>query len=343
MISNRMQKLRARRTDTTMKAAAAFDEAYDRIQDDDTIKYVVGTMQPIDKEYTQKTFSEGDRIKNQLNGELNSWTEQAQFRYQGSVSNDTHIKVHSDLDLLVIDTDFESIEPPAKPQFPYTGDSLAELKKLRVRCASILRNAFPAVKVDDSPGKCIALSGGSLRREIDVVIANWWNTVDYQQYGNEIFRGVKILDSSDNVRHENKPFLHNFRIGNTDEDVAGNLRKVIRFLKSLKYDADDKLEISSYDISAIAWNMPKGYLNAKRGQELILVENTKTYLQLLIDNDVQRNSLEVPNGTRKVFGQNGATNDQLLYLQFEVRETALDIQSALIKTYRQMKDAVVAY
>ena len=199
MISNKMQKLSSRRTDATMKAAYTFDEAYDKIQEDETIKYVVGTMQPIDKEYTQKTFDEGDRIKDQLNSQLNTWTEQAEFRYQGSVSNDTHIKVHSDLDLLVIDQDFVSLEPPAIPVIPYSGNSLTELNVLRARCAAIIRNAFPAVKVDDSPGKCIALSGGSLRREIDVVIANWWDTTEYRTYGYEFFRGVKILDSSENI------------------------------------------------------------------------------------------------------------------------------------------------
>ena len=245
MISNRMQKLRARRTDTTMKAAVAFDEAYDRIQDDEVIKYVVGTMQPIDKEYTKKTFEEGDRIKNQLSGELVALAEQVDFRYQGSVSNDTHVRVHSDLDLLVIEKAFETIEPPTKPLVVYTGDPLAELSKLRKGCASVLRRKFPAVKVDDSPGKCVALSGGSLKREIDVVIANWWNTVFYQEYGNEILRGVRIFDSSTNQRHENKPFLHNFRIDNRDQDFSGNLRKVIRFLKSLKYDADTKLEFQA--------------------------------------------------------------------------------------------------
>jgi hypothetical protein len=343
LISNRMQKLRSRRTDATMKAAYTFDEAYDKIQEDETIKYVVGTMQPIDKEYTQKTFDEGDRIKSQLHSQLNAVTEQAEFRYQGSVSNDTHIKVHSDLDLLVIDQDFVSIEPPATPTIPFSGDPLAELKALKARCASLLRKAFPAVKVDDSPGKCIALSGGSLRREIDVVIANWWDTTEYRNYGYEFFRGVKILDSSENMRHENKPFYHNQLLENKDREVSGNLRKVIRFLKSLKYDADEELRISSYDISAIAWNMPNTSLDVKRGQELVLVENTKTYLQSLIDNDLKRSILMVPNGTRAVFGERGATRDQLRLLQLEVRETALGVASSLQKTYRRLSEAVVKY
>jgi hypothetical protein len=343
MISNRMQKLRARRTDPTMKAAVALDEAYDRIRDDEVIKYVIGTMQPIGREYTTKTFEEGNRIKNQLDDELTALDAPVEFRYQGSVSNDTHIRVHSDLDLLVIETAFTTIEPPAKPVNPYSGDPLAELGKLRKRCASILRRKFPAVSVDDRPGKCIALSGGSLRREIDVVIANWWDTFFYQEYRNEILRGVKVFDSRVNLRHENKPFLHNFRIDNKDQDVSGNLRKVIRLLKSLKYDADTQLEISSYDISAIAWNMPPECLNVKRGQELILVDNTKTYLQSLLDGNAQRNALEVPNGMRRVFGQNGATKEQLLYLQLELIEAAIQIRATLLKTYRRINDAIVVY
>ena len=89
--------------------------------------------------------------------------------------------------------------------------------------------------------------------------------------------------------------------------------------------------------------MPNVSLNVQRGQELILVENTKTYLQSLLDNDLKRSILMVPNGTRTVFGQAGATREQLLLLQFEVREAALDVASALLKTYRDINDAVVKY
>jgi hypothetical protein len=343
MAANRMAKLRARRTDPFIKAARAFDEAITAIREDDAIKYVIETMRPIDSEYTESTIAEGDRIKNQLNSGLNSYQSQADFRYQGSVTNDTHVRVHSDLDLLVIDKDFERVQPPGRVDSPYSGDPLAELKRLRAECVVILRREFPKVFVDSSPGKCIALSGGSLRREIDVVVANWWNTVEYQQYSIERLRGIEVFDANALLRIENKPFHHNYEVDLRDNAVNGSLRKMSRFLKSLKYDADPQLGISSYDIVSIAWNMPDEFLAANKGQELQLVSNARTYLKFLIANDDYRNSLMVPNGMRKVFVSEGATKSQLVALFTEVDELTKEIESALAKGYRKIQDATVAY
>jgi len=338
-----MSKLRGRRTDTLLKAAAAFDEAYDKIQEPETTSWAIGTMQPLDKTYTRITFEEGDRIKNQLDKSLNSSSKSADFRYQGSVTNDTHIKVHSDLDLLVIDTDFETIEPPGAPSYPYAGDPVEDLKKLRAACVTVIKKEFPAVKVDDTPGKCIALSGGSLRREIDVVISNWWNTTLYQQHNIEVFRGVKVLDKVANKRHENKPFYHNALIQIKDDETAGNLRKVARLLKSHKYDSDTPLTISSYDVVSIAWNMPKEYLLVPQDQELQLVENARNYLKWLLDNDTERNSIKVPNGMRAIFGPDGTTKSQLSALHSEVDDTAMQIRAELMKSYRTIRDAKIRH
>jgi hypothetical protein len=345
MATNRIAKLRARRTDPTIKVAAAraFDEAISAIREDDSVRYIIETMKPIDREYTKNTIAEGDRVKNQLDKGLNWPSTQAEFRYQGSVTNDTHVRVHSDLDLLVIDNDFVTIQPPGTVWSPYAKDPIAELKRLRGASVSILRREFPMVKVDTTPGKCVALSGGSLRREIDVVIANWWNTIEYQQRTVEIVRGVRILDADASLTIGNKPFYHNFKVAERDDAVNGNLRKVCRFLKSLKYDADPALDISSYDIVSIAWNMPEEFLAANKGQELLLVSNAKTYLGFLIANDDYRNRLMVPNGTRNVFGADGATKQQLIALSKEVNDLSVEVESVLAKSYRKMQDAQLRY
>jgi len=343
MAKNRIEKLRARRTDPYDIRKVAFDEAIAKIKEDDPIKYVVETMTPIEKDYTDATFAEGDRIKNQLDKSLNYSAQNAEFDYQGSVTNDTHVKLYSDLDLLVIDTDFESIEPPAKAEFPYQGNPLAELKKLRADCTAILKKEFPAATVDADGAKCISIRGGSLRRKIDVVIANWWNTVAYQRHSMKMFRGVKVLDTSVPTRHENKPFYHNFKVDQRDQECRGNLRKVCRYLKSEKYDADSDVDISSYDIVSIAWNMPDSYLTPDKGMELALTQNARQYLGSLITNESARNALSVPNGMRKVFGEGGATLAGLASLYLEVSATLKEVEASLTKTYRKIQDARVNY
>ena len=52
-------------------------------------------MQPIDIEYTSKTFEEGDRVKAQLAKALNQPAETAEFEYQGSVTVDERTTRHA--------------------------------------------------------------------------------------------------------------------------------------------------------------------------------------------------------------------------------------------------------
>lgn len=339
MATNRIAKLRSMRTDTAIKAATTFSEAYDSIQEDESIRYAVGAMQPLDPDYVANTFAEGDRIKNQLSQSLGAYGYAAEYDYQGSTTNGMQVRVHSDLDLLTVATEFYTVQPPGQVSYPYSGDPLAELKGLRSACIKIISDKFPKVTIDTTKGKCIALSGGSLRREIDVVIANWWHTLEYQSYPLPHYKGVKVLDVKADLRHENKPFLHNYRLEQKDTATSGNLRKVIRLLKSLKYNADTEVPISSYDIAAIGYTMPEYLLTASEETELILLENAKNYLASLVNNEAARNALMVPNETRKIFTDGGATYNGLLRLFSETYDLANDVANALSSSFRKIQDA----
>lgn len=344
MARDRLAKLRARRTDPLIKGARELREAYDSIAEDEPVKYAVGAMQPIDAAYTKQTYEEGDRVKAQLNKSLNTdWESIVEFEYQGSVTNDTHIRVHSDVDLLTLHTGFRTIEPPGRPASPYQGDVLVDLKNLRIACSRAIRSAYPTVSVDDSPGRSVSLQGGSLRRKIDIVISNWWDTVEYQNTGSMIQRGVKIFDSKTNTRLGNRPFLHNARIDERDRLLNGNVRKVARLLKSLKYDADTKVEMSSYDIASIAYRMPDELMRAGRGSELWLVENTRLFLRSLLDDSQRRLSLKVPNEMRPIFGVEGASVEGLSELYQEVRDLVDDINKGLSRSFRKLSEARVSY
>ena len=282
-------------------------------------QYMVDAMSPIDPKFTENTFAEGERIRNQLKENLPA-ERRAEFDYQGSVTNDTHIKMHSDIDLLALHGVFQTLDPGIPPPNPYPyAQSVEDLMTMRKEAGSILKLKFPEVSVDVAPGKSIRLEGGSLRRKIDVVIGNWWDTELWRQHNQKVVRGVNILNSKVPTTIMNKPFLHNYRIDEKDK-ATGTLRKVIRLLKTLKYDADPELEISSYDIAAVAWNMSPASLSVPENDYLQLARNARAELKRFIDSDAVRNFLDVPNATRKVFGTDGASLDQLRALHKELDE-----------------------
>lgn len=342
MASNRIDKLQNRRSDTPLRAMA-MDEAYASIKEDDAVKYAIGAMQPIKKTYTDVCIAEGERVKNQLANGLNRDSPVADFAYQGSVTSDTHIRVHSDIDLLTLHKAFFTIEPPGQPITPYLGDSLSDLKTLRSNSAAVLRAAFPEVSVDNSAGKAIRLTGGSLKRKIDVVVGNWWDPIPYQSTGIDYERGVSILDTKDDSRIQNKPFLHNKRIEERDDSHQGNLRKVVRLLKSLKYDADSELEISSYDLTAISYRMPDSFLSIQAGYELLLVENARRWVSYLVGDEAARSQLYVPNDTRRIFGADGVTVTGLREIHKELEELISDINFGLARSFKKLEEARIIY
>jgi len=274
-------------------------------------------MQPISNDYTEKTFNQGDRVKNQLIGNLDGLYS-AEYAYQGSVTSDTHIKVHSDIDLITVHGGFVSIEYGASNPSPYRGDVVSDLRSLRRACEDILTLKFPEVEVDATGGKAIALSGGSLEREIDVVIANWWETQDYAQTKSKTYRGVHVLDNDAGTRIKNMPFLHNARIHEKDQRTNTGLRKAIRLLKTLKYDAEPMLAISSYDVAALAYAVPQADLTVASGQYFQLAINLNDFLKKCINDSALRDSLYVPNGTRIIFGNKGTSLASLKALQSEL-------------------------
>jgi hypothetical protein len=316
--ADRFERLRNRRfpVEKLTEARREFSSFASSEQD---FSYLVDAMSPIDAQFTENTFIEGERVKNQLQKNFSAEFK-AEFEFQGSVTNDTHIRIHSDIDLLSLHGGFHILDSGVQPTNPYPYQLLlGDLASMRAEAVRILKKEFPEVKVDAAPGKSIALEGGSLRRKIDVVIGNWWNTEYWKQYKEKMARGVQILDSKGPTTIKNKPFWHNHAINKKDEET-GTLRKVIRLLKTLKYDADPELKISSYDIAAIAWNMSTEALLVRENAYLPLAKNVLAELKRFILNDAIRNGLEVPNQMRKVFGSEGATLESLKALHRELDE-----------------------
>ena len=117
------------------------------------------SMQAMAARYTEITYEESERVQNQIAKVLPTGRV-VEFDHQGSVTNDTHIKTHSDIDLLVLVTWFNDLLPPLTATTPYQGDPTQDLLWLRETCHAHLSAAFGAATVDGSGSKALSISGG---------------------------------------------------------------------------------------------------------------------------------------------------------------------------------------
>lgn len=338
-MTTRLERLSARRIDDLITGAKLQNEVYTQLIDSESVRYTIGAMQPIDPEYTRNTYEQGERVCNQLQKRLST---NSDFEYQGSVTNDTHIKARSDIDILVLTKKFFTLEHPQQPAYPYTGDPLQDLLDLRNDAIACLRAAFPEAYIDSSGSKSITIEGGSLRRKIDVVPSNWFDTNDYASFQNKVYRGVQILDSKASKRLKNTPFLHNAYIEKKDSKTSGGLRKAARLMKSLKYDSE-QVELSSYDIVSIAYNISEERLAVPYGQDLLILDACLDYCNQLMGSDVLRKAVTVPDGHRKIFAEGHATLNGLSQLTLQLQGLVNDLLMENKRSFQKLAEARVEY
>lgn len=304
-------------------------------------RYALAAMQEVDPDYTRISIETAQRVAKQLNTNLTKAGFSVDFRLQGSVPLNVHIRGVSDVDFLNIDTSFYtySIAGIRSQQGLYTNPSsktsVSVLSDMRRESEKILKAAFPAATVVTSGGKAISLSGGSLARPVDVVPAHWNDTVNYQMSGQEYERGITILNKKVPETIDNLPFLHIKRIKDQCVNTFGGVRKAIRLCKNVKADYEEEggeIALSSFDIGAAMYHansvaLIRGYTN-----ELAILAETQRHLDWLACNHEYAKTLMVPDESRTIFDTPAklrALNQLSLEMDELVREVAKEQSSVL--------------
>ncbi len=156
-ITSRLNNLSSRRYDKSLLLdrgydsfgkSLLFENQYDfssLAEKEKWTKYILDAMAEVPTRSTEISFEEGEKVKKHLEDHLQDYGLSAEFRFQGSVINNTHIRGYSDIDLLVITDKYVTLERPQIPTFPYHGNPLDDLNELRNACVKILREAYSVV------------------------------------------------------------------------------------------------------------------------------------------------------------------------------------------------------
>ena len=283
-------------------------ESYENLKESNSIKYTIGAMAPVSKRSTEISFEEGTRVAENLMKNLSSKGISSSHRFQGSVALDIHIEGHSDVDVLIIKQDIVLVPKAYIHTYSESLDKRSMediIKELRIESESILTNNFPKANVDIKSNKSISLEGGSLKRKVDIVPSCWNDTAEYQKTGDESDRGIHIYHKENHQLIFNQPFKHMKLIEKKDTLYNGNLKMVIRLMKNMIADMPDykkrkAKKLSSFDLASIAYYM-NSYLDVPFNMRIALVEKLKLHLNKLVQDKTLRDSLDVPDGSRKIF------------------------------------------
>lgn len=323
-----------------------FREAYETKATGAFTTYALGAMQAVDADYTRISVETARRVENQLQTRLPPAGFSVEFRLQGSVPLNVHIRGVSDVDLLTLGQRLLVYAGDGvrarRGEYARSEETAADfLKSLRGTVEAELPLAFPATTVDTSGARAIKISGGSLARPVDVVPSVWYDTAPYQLSGREVERGVAIYDKSRHATIDNFPFLHIERIKLRCDEAGGSLRKAIRLCKNIKADAEAEgtsIHLSSYEIAGLMYHADQAKLrNGAMVNELTILAETQRHLEWLRSNPDQATQLTTPDGSRRILNEDGKLN-ALATLSSEISELLAEVardQSGGIGGYPQ--------
>jgi hypothetical protein len=253
----------------------SFSDELATISYSDVLVFVRTAMKGVDPDYTLKTKDAGERVKDHLLKELT----QVSFRYQGSVMTNTHIKAYSDIDLLTISEKFyqadnykirqllenagqranfypSSIEKMERElsATTYEGSAIEDLRKNRLDSERVLSNVYSVC--DTSKPKSIKIKNLNLDRDVDIVTANWYDDITSVVNDKGEYRGIQVYNKDTHSRGDaDYPFLSIKRINERGNETSGRFKKMIRFIKNVKALSDQDIDLSSFDINAICYDI----------------------------------------------------------------------------------------
>lgn len=338
------ESIRGRINPENFAIRKAFSDELATISYSEVLTYIRFAMKGVEPEYTQKSKDAGDRVKEHLSNGLKD----VSFKYQGSVMTDTHIKGYSDIDLLTISEKFytydssniklllESSERRAKFRqtsidklqrevntSPYIGNSLTDLRELRMDSEKILSDTYEICEL--TKPKSIKIKNKSLNREVDVVIANWYDDITSVINDKGDYRGIQIYNKDTHSKGKaDYPFLSINRINERSSETNGKLKKMIRFLKNSKALSDHEIDLSSFDINAICYDIKVGEYKNLSFYELVPVMYNQ--MKSICTNQTHCNEVASVDDKEYIFRGNLTKQQNLRLLLAEVEAIFLDFK-----------------
>lgn len=327
----------------------AFSDELSAVQYNDVLRYITLAMNGVEPSYTERSKDAGERVKNHLKETLSDVI----YKYQGSVMTNTHIKGSSDIDLLVITDKFytfdrsgiekaltdynqtiylrasqiDSLKSQLQGGGYGTDTALQDLRENRINSEYKLNDKYDICDINRP--KSIKITNQHLKRDVDVVIANWYDDVkSVINDKNDDYRGIQVYNKQSHSKGDvDYPFLSIKRINEKSASTQGRLKKMIRFLKNVKADSDKEIELSSFDFNAICYDID--VIVYKDLNKYMLVAVVLNQLNKLATDGYSANNLTSVDGREYIFRDNPGKLQSLRNLMSDVNLILSDLKLQL--------------
>ena len=289
----RLINLQNRKFDSDLRESA-LTKSFSTSSLPENIKYLVESMQPIDRKYNSKTLTAAENVQTHLERDLDLHFGRV-YKNQGSVTTGTNIKVHSDIDLLTIINRYHF--PQGISPNPYTAsDPYEDIKELRKQAVQVLKRQYDIV--DNTGEKNFFIINKNLDRKVDIVPCFWYESDKYKETNDEHYKGIYLFDFKSETKHRDFPFATINNSNHKGDATNDGFRRGVRLLKTLSADCDVEIKtLKSFQLTSIAYSIDNGLLMYQRGSELQIAQQLSNAMSRMIEDPTYRQSILSPNGT----------------------------------------------
>ncbi len=324
----RLENLKGRRYDEA-SSVSVLSEAFHTSDHSDCTKYALESMLEVDPAYGYQVYAISCKIQEKIAKELKKKGFQIAYRYQGELKTSTNIMLYGEVEIIVLKKNI-------------TGKPHIEVQSLALELMKILQGNpnFESVEYHDKTR--IRITAVQPACKINILPSVWVNSREYNKTKNEIYRGITEFDFKNRKVKKYLPFLNIARINAKDDRVNGNLKNLIRLLKTLCADSEDPLALKDSEISAIVYSMSREDLQADERHQLQLLPRVAARLYDLHLHGNQFDGLLSPSGKDRVFDGNPRKKAVIGKLHESLEELIDDIKKDLEKR-RLTLDSEIPY
>lgn len=323
-----VENLKGRRYDEALREPVLSD-AFHQSGYSDCLLYTLESMVEIDAAYAYKVYANSRRIHESISTALKKRGYDVDYRYQGALKTYSNILLYGDVEIIVIKKNVS--EKPHR-----------DMQTLAMDLMDILTKDTSFKTVDYSDKTRIRITAQKPTCEIDILPSLWVNSAEYVKTKNEIYRGIAEFDFAKKKVKKYLPFLNIARINSRDQHTNGNLKAMSRLLKTLRADADDKIDLRDSEINAILYNMPEVELSVPQNKVLSLLPKVALLLEKLSIDSKYFNHMLSPSEKDRVFGGRPEKQQEIRKLSESFSTLIADVKKDLSDKNKSI-DSEVAY
>lgn len=300
-----LDKLLDRRFDSA-REEHILSESFENVEYGPYLKYTLEAMQPLDVAQTRRLYTISGKVLNRIRGFFDERSVNIDLRYQGAVHTNTHIQLNSELEILAI------LRPRNKVE---AYKSVEKLGTLLMSLFSGEPESFD--RVDFSNKINIQLSTRRPSVDLSVLPTIWVDTAAYHESRREIDRGIAEYDFQNKTRKSFLPFRNMARVNVKDAKVDGNLKRLLRLIKNLQLDAEEKVDLSDYELTCCLYNIHEKKFSVPPESLISMLPVFANYLEKLGKTGMFRRIIS-PSRKELVFGNKEEKGNELIKLKHQL-------------------------